>query len=106
MLQILDILEGRPIYTLKGHTGGISAVSFSPTGEYFASGGRDNELLVWESNLEHHESQRSPRKKTSTDTLEIEKELKSLQFGDETEGSHDLKDNKNKNNISPELLVS
>lgn len=101
----MDILEGRPIYTLKGHTGGISSVSFSSDGKYFASGGRDKELLIWESNLEQHDTRRSQIKRSSVETEEIEKELKSLQFGDETECSDELLKNKDRES-KHELLVS
>lgn len=53
--QILDLLEGRPIYTLKGHESGITSVTFSPNGDYFASGGMDHQLFVWKCNLDKGE---------------------------------------------------
>lgn len=43
-LIIFDLLEGRPIYTLSGHKGPITAASFSPSGEHFASGGADSQV--------------------------------------------------------------
>ena len=48
----MDLLEGRPIYTLKGHASGITSIAFSKTGEYFASGGADRQLLMWKSNFD------------------------------------------------------
>jgi centriolar protein POC1 len=39
------------MYTLEGHEGAVNAAVFSPDGEYFASGGADDQVLVWRSNL-------------------------------------------------------
>lgn len=52
-IMIFDLLEGRPIYTLSGHKGPISAISFSPSGDHFASGGTDSQvsLLIYKSFL-------------------------------------------------------
>lgn len=52
ILQILDLLEGRPIYTLKGHANGVTAITFSKDGDYFASGSSDRQLFVWKSNFD------------------------------------------------------
>ncbi|XP_034935262.1 POC1 centriolar protein homolog A isoform X1 [Chelonus insularis] len=51
-MKILDILEGRPIYTIKCHEDGVSAIAFSASGEYFASGGKDKQLIIWKSNFD------------------------------------------------------
>jgi WD40 repeat protein len=40
----MDLLEGRPIYTLQGHEGPVTSVTFSANGEYFASGGADQQV--------------------------------------------------------------
>jgi WD40 repeat protein len=40
----MDLLEGRPIYTLQGHEGPITSVTFSANGQYFASGGADQQV--------------------------------------------------------------
>ena len=51
-LKLFDLLEGRLIYTLHGHQPKKAvAVAFSHCGEYFASGGADNQLLYWKTNL-------------------------------------------------------
>lgn len=51
LLQIIDLLEGRPIYTLQGHEGPVTAVSASYDGQYFATGGVDKQVLVWKANF-------------------------------------------------------
>lgn len=43
-MKIFDLLEGRPIYTLSGHKGSITAAAFSSTGDQFASGGADEQV--------------------------------------------------------------
>lgn len=44
IIQVLDIREGRPIYTLEAHSGAVIAVAFSSDGGYFASGGIDKQV--------------------------------------------------------------
>ncbi|XP_022104987.1 POC1 centriolar protein homolog A-like isoform X1 [Acanthaster planci] len=51
-LKILDLLEGRLFYTLHGHQGPATAVAFSRTGEHFASGGADEQVMVWKTNFD------------------------------------------------------
>ncbi|XP_034514299.1 POC1 centriolar protein homolog A isoform X5 [Ailuropoda melanoleuca] len=51
-LKILDLMEGRLLYTLHGHQGPATTVAFSRTGEYFASGGSDEQVMVWKSNFD------------------------------------------------------
>ncbi|EDW26660.1 GL19372 [Drosophila persimilis] len=55
-IRVLDLLEGRPIYTLTGHTAAVNAVGFSQDGEKFATGGNDRQLLVWQSNLHTYDA--------------------------------------------------
>jgi centriolar protein POC1 len=43
-LKIFDLLEGRLIYTLHGHQGPATSVAFSKQGDYFASGGQDQQV--------------------------------------------------------------
>lgn len=45
-MKFVDVLEGRPLYTLGGHNGSIRSVAFSTDGDYFASGGADNHIMV------------------------------------------------------------
>lgn len=51
-VKILDLLEGRLVYTLHGHKGPVLAVAFSRSGEQFASGGMDAQVLVWKTNFD------------------------------------------------------
>lgn len=51
-LKILDLLEGRLIYTLHGHKGPVLTVAFSKGGEKFASGGADAQVLLWKTNFD------------------------------------------------------
>lgn len=50
--KVLDLLEGRPIYTLKGHSDSVTSITFSEDGDYFASGGSDSQIFVWKTNFE------------------------------------------------------
>ncbi|KAK1206073.1 POC1A protein, partial [Pygoscelis papua] len=51
-LKILDLLEGRLLYTLHGHQGPATCVAFSRTGDFFASGGSDEQVMVWKTNFD------------------------------------------------------
>lgn len=42
--KILDLLEGRPVYTLVGHDDAVTAVAFSHDGENFATAGKDKQV--------------------------------------------------------------
>jgi len=43
---VFDLLEGRLFYTLHGHQGPVTAVTFSRSGDYFSSGGSDEQVKV------------------------------------------------------------
>lgn len=45
-----DLRKGNRLYTLSGHKGATSAVSFSKNGEYFATGAQDSLVILWKSN--------------------------------------------------------
>ena len=45
-LQIFELIEGRPFYTLHGHKGPVMGVAFSPSGEFFSSVGADEQVSV------------------------------------------------------------
>ena len=51
-LKIFDLIEGRPFYTLHGHKAPVLDAAFSPSGEFFASGGADEQVLVWKTNFD------------------------------------------------------
>jgi centriolar protein POC1 len=44
LLQIFELIEGRPFYTLHGHKGPVMGVAFSPSGEFFSSVGADEQV--------------------------------------------------------------
>jgi len=50
-IKILDVVEGRPIFTLYGPSTGLHAVSCSQQGDLFATGGKDKDLLIWQPTL-------------------------------------------------------
>lgn len=41
--KVLDLLEGRPIYTLVGHDDAVTAVAFSGDGSNFATASKDKQ---------------------------------------------------------------
>uniref|UniRef100_A0A3B3XLB7 POC1 centriolar protein homolog A n=1 Tax=Poecilia mexicana TaxID=48701 RepID=A0A3B3XLB7_9TELE len=51
-MKILDLVEGKLLYTLHGHQGAVTCVAFSRAGDYFSSGGSDEQVLVWKSNFD------------------------------------------------------
>lgn len=48
---IVDVMEGRPLYTISGHDGTVNCIKFDPKGTYFATGGMDRHLMLWETNI-------------------------------------------------------
>jgi centriolar protein POC1 len=50
-IKIWDLREGRLLFTLQGHAGAVNCARFSADGHFFASGGADQMVLVWKSNL-------------------------------------------------------
>lgn len=45
-IKVVDALEGRPLYTLRGHEGAVNCAQFNNNGEYFATGGVDKHVMV------------------------------------------------------------
>jgi len=47
---LFDVRENfcKPIYSFAGHLQEICGLKFSPDNKYIASGGNDNQLLVWD----------------------------------------------------------
>lgn len=50
--QIWDLREGHLLYTLHGHKKPIYSTRFSPRGDFFASGGDDEIIMVWKTNFD------------------------------------------------------
>lgn len=77
-LQVWDLREGQLFYTLHGHEGATYGVDFSPAGDFFASAGADEQVLVWRSNFDRVMSdyvlasvQPNPRLATTYPTAEV-----------------------------------
>lgn len=51
-IQVWDMREGQLFYTLRGHEGASLGVAFSPAGDYFASAGADEQVMVWKTNFD------------------------------------------------------
>lgn len=47
-IHIWQVNEYRPILTLKGHTGWVQALAFSPDGSWLASGSYDQTVRLWD----------------------------------------------------------
>lgn len=72
------MLEGRPIYTLKGHANGtsVTSVTFSSNGEFFASGGTDHQLLMWKTNFDKDDIARKISRHLVSPVKEVELKIK------------------------------
>ena len=47
-MKVWDADKGTEIVTLKGHTGRVTSVAFSPDGKRIVSGSDDNTVKVWD----------------------------------------------------------
>jgi WD40 repeat protein len=45
-IKVLDVLEGRLFYTVHGHQGPATAITISKEGDFFATGGADEQVTV------------------------------------------------------------
>jgi len=65
-VKIWDLRKGEALFSLHGHSGAANTVSFSHSGDYFATGGDDKLVLLWKSNFCVSDSTKSkaiPKKK-------------------------------------------
>ena len=51
-IKMWDLATGRPVRTLKGHTGPIRSIAFSPDGRRLVSGSWDRTVKLWEGGTE------------------------------------------------------
>ena len=51
LVKIWDLKLGQIIYTLHGHEGPAIGCNFSNCGDFFATGGADSIVMVWQSNI-------------------------------------------------------
>ena len=47
-IRIWDAKSWKPVRTLRGHTGVIMSLAFSPDGRQLASGSRDHTIKFWD----------------------------------------------------------
>lgn len=48
-IKVWSLKKGCLAYTMYGHNGSINSCKFSQKGDFFATGGTDCSVLIWES---------------------------------------------------------
>lgn len=47
-IYVFDITTGKELRTIRGHTGAVSVLAFSPDGKRLATGSTDTTVLIWD----------------------------------------------------------
>ena len=50
-VKIWDLRKGQILYSLYGHEGSTNCATFSPLGDYLLSGGNDQNIVIWTTNM-------------------------------------------------------
>ena len=50
-LKVWDLLSSQAIHTLKGHTGWLTSVAYSPDGTRIATASRDQTIILWDPSI-------------------------------------------------------
>jgi centriolar protein POC1 len=53
-IKLYDLRIGDVFFTMFAHENAVMSIDFSNFGDYFASGGMDSNIVLWESNLEFY----------------------------------------------------
>ena len=48
---------GQILYTLFGHEGPSTTATFSPLGDFLLTGGQDQNIVIWNTHLNEHETE-------------------------------------------------
>lgn len=51
-IRVWDIRKGLPLYTLFSHKGAVKCCAISKFGNYFATGGEDKKVIIWNSGFD------------------------------------------------------
>ena len=49
-IRVINLSTGNLMFTMTGHTDVVNSLDFSPNGRYLASGGADNNVMIWDIN--------------------------------------------------------
>jgi hypothetical protein len=69
LIHVFDLHSGNEVHQYKGHEGWITSLSFSPSGEFLASGAQDSTALIWDARLLSRQAKRE-KKVLKADELE------------------------------------